>query len=125
MGGLASSDLDIFSAPLSRGFLVVSISLFCQSWKITNPPELYTCIFHTHSLILVILQSRSLPAVFSSGTVFFWTEVKILPLPENCPISIGLATAVHAIGLYTQSLFTCHEKQSRVLYKLEIRQKQC
>merc|ERR1711971_223224 len=63
-----SSDLDIFSAPLSRGFLVVSISLV-KNWTITNPPELYTCIFHTHSLILV-LQSRSLPAVFSSWDIF-------------------------------------------------------
>merc|ERR1712233_98711 len=58
--------------------------------------------FHTHCQLLV-LQSRSLPAVFSFGAV---ASAKNLPPPL-----IGLlAIALCANGLYTQFLFSCQEK---------------
>ena len=116
--GLAS-DLDIFSAPLSRGFLVVSISLV-KTGGSQIPPELYTCIFHTHSYWSC---NREVFLQFLVLGQFFWTEVKIMPLPENCPISIGLALLLLFVQLvFTHSLCLLVMRSSRVLYKLKIRQ---
>ena len=107
--GLAS-DLDIFSAPLSRGFLVVSVLL--SRLVDHNSPRTVYMHFHTP---LFVLQSRSLPSVFKFWDNFLGIELKIGPLPGNSPLSIGLATAIRAIGLYTQSLFTCHKRQSSII----------
>ena len=46
-----------------------------------------------------------------------------MPLPENCPISIGLALLLLFVQLvFTHSLCLLVMRSSRVLYKLKIRQ---
>ena len=108
--GLAS-DLDIFSAPLSRGFF----GCICTLVKTGGSQFSQNCIHAFFTLRYLSCNQEVFLQCLSFGTFFGGIELKIGPLPGNSPLSIGFATAIRAIGLYTQSLFTCHKRQSSII----------